>query len=76
MEGCAKVIGNVRNGLVGDMFGKYPELAVYLALGVGYWVGGLKFRGVSLGGTGPAIRRLARGDAIAGASSGKEMMAA
>jgi putative transport protein len=31
-------------------FAKYPELAVYLALGVGYWVGGLKFRGFSLGG--------------------------
>jgi putative transport protein len=32
------------------IFAKYPELAVYLALGVGYWVGGLKFRGFSLGG--------------------------
>lgn len=28
---------------------KYPELAVYLALGIGYWVGKLKFGGFSLG---------------------------
>jgi putative transport protein len=33
------------------MLNKYPELAVYLALGVGYWVGSLKFGKFSLGGT-------------------------
>lgn len=32
------------------LFGKYPELAVYLAVGIGYWVGNRKFRGFSLGG--------------------------
>ncbi len=30
--------------------GKYPELGVYLALGIGYWVGGIKFGGFTLGG--------------------------
>ncbi|HEX6884196.1 MAG TPA: aspartate-alanine antiporter [Planctomycetota bacterium] len=34
-----------------QLFQKSPELAVYLALGLGYWVGGLKFRGFSLGGS-------------------------
>ncbi len=29
---------------------KYPELGVYLALGIGYWVGGIKFGGFTLGG--------------------------
>jgi putative transport protein len=33
-----------------QLFTKYPELAVYLALGVGYWVGGRRIRGFSLGG--------------------------
>jgi putative transport protein len=33
-----------------QLFTKYPELAVYLALGIGYWVGNRKFRGFSLGG--------------------------
>ena len=32
------------------LFTKQPELAVYLALGIGYWVGNRKFRGFSLGG--------------------------
>ena len=32
-------------------FQKYPELAVYLALGVGYAIGGLKLGGFSLGGS-------------------------
>ena len=32
------------------LFTKYPELAVYLALGIGYWIGNRKFRGFSLGG--------------------------
>ncbi|HNQ89047.1 MAG TPA: aspartate-alanine antiporter [Verrucomicrobiota bacterium] len=34
-----------------QLFTKNPELAVYLSLGVGYWVGTRKFRGFSLGGT-------------------------
>ena len=33
-----------------NLFSKQPELAVYLALGIGYWIGGLKVRGFSLGG--------------------------
>src|SRR5512137_1245105 len=32
------------------LFTKNPELAVYLALGIGYWVGNRKIRGFSLGG--------------------------
>lgn len=31
-------------------FNKYPEMAVYLALGIGYWIGNRKIRGFSLGG--------------------------
>lgn len=34
-----------------QFLGKYPELAVYLALGLGFAVGGLKVRGFSLGGS-------------------------
>lgn len=34
-----------------QLFQKSPELAVYLALGLGYWVGGLKFKGFGLGGS-------------------------
>lgn len=30
-------------------FEKYPELAVFLVVGVGYWIGGFKFRGFGLG---------------------------
>lgn len=33
-----------------SILGKYPELAVYLALGVGYWLGSRKFGKFSLGG--------------------------
>lgn len=33
-----------------QILAKHPELAVYLALGIGYGVGSLKFRGFSLGG--------------------------
>src|SRR5688572_7492012 len=29
---------------------KYPEMAVYLSLGVGYWIGNRKVGGFSLGG--------------------------
>ena len=32
-----------------NQFTKYPEMAVYLAIGIGYLIGGLKFRGVGLG---------------------------
>ena len=31
------------------LFGKYPEMGVYLAVGIGYLIGRLKFRGVGLG---------------------------
>jgi putative transport protein len=31
------------------VFTKYPEMAVYLAIGIGYLIGRLKFRGVGLG---------------------------
>jgi putative transport protein len=30
-------------------FEKYPELAVFLVVGVGYWIGGFKLRGFGLG---------------------------
>ena len=33
-----------------QIFTKYPEMAVYLALGAGYWIGNRKIRGFSLGG--------------------------
>jgi putative transport protein len=32
-----------------NLFLKYPEMAVYLAIGIGYIIGGIKFRGVGLG---------------------------
>jgi len=32
-----------------NVFAKYPEMAVYLAIGIGYLIGRLKFRGVGLG---------------------------
>ena len=31
------------------MLARYPELAVFLAMGVGYWIGGFKIRGIGLG---------------------------
>ncbi len=34
---------------LGTTFTKYPELAVFLAVGVGYWAGAFKVRGVGLG---------------------------
>jgi putative transport protein len=34
---------------MGKLFTKYPEMAVYLAIGIGYLIGRLKFRGVGLG---------------------------
>lgn len=36
-------------GWLGSVFTKYPEMAVYLAIGIGYVIGRLKFRGVGLG---------------------------
>jgi putative transport protein len=43
-------------------FAKYPELAVYLAVGVGYWVGSFKVAGISLGGvTGSLLAGIAVG---------------
>lgn len=32
-----------------SLFTKYPEMAVYLAMGIGYLIGSVKFRGVGLG---------------------------
>jgi putative transport protein len=34
---------------MGKLFTKYPEMGVYLAVGIGYLIGRLKFRGVGLG---------------------------
>ncbi len=34
---------------IGATFSKYPELAVFLVVGVGYWIGAFKFRGFGLG---------------------------
>ncbi len=34
---------------LGHLFEKYPEMAVYLAIGLGYLIGGLKFRGAGIG---------------------------
>jgi putative transport protein len=36
-------------GVVGEALTKYPEMAAYLAVGLGYLIGRLKFRGVGLG---------------------------
>jgi putative transport protein len=33
-----------------EFLAKYPELGVYLALGIGYWFGSIKFGGFTLGG--------------------------
>ena len=32
-----------------DFLVKYPEFTLYLAIGIGYWIGALKFRGFGLG---------------------------
>jgi len=32
-----------------DLFAKYPEMGVYLAVGIGYFIGRMKLRGVGLG---------------------------
>ena len=37
-------------GWLASVLTRYPELAVYLALALGYWVGGFKLRGFQLGG--------------------------
>ena len=34
---------------LGHLFEKYPEMAVYLAVGLGYIIGALKFRGAGIG---------------------------
>lgn len=34
---------------IANVFTKYPEMAVYLAIGIGYLIGRVKFRGVGLG---------------------------
>jgi hypothetical protein len=36
-------------GWLSNLFAKYPEMAVYLAVGTGYAVGRFKVRGVGLG---------------------------
>jgi putative transport protein len=47
---------------VAGMLAKYPELAVYLALGLGYWLGSVKFGKFSLGGvTGSLLAGIAIG---------------
>ncbi|GMU71489.1 MAG: aspartate-alanine antiporter [Betaproteobacteria bacterium PRO3] len=43
------------------MFGRYPELPVFLAVGLGYWAGAWKFRGFGLG---PVTSSLVAGLAI------------
>ncbi len=35
---------------LGEMLQKYPELAVFAALGIGYWIGSLRIAGFSFGG--------------------------
>jgi putative transport protein len=45
-----------------ETFSKYPEIAVYLALGIGFWVGNLKIGGFNLGGvTGSLLAGIALG---------------
>ena len=34
---------------IGATFTRYPELAVFLVVGIGYWVGAFKFLGFGLG---------------------------
>jgi len=47
---------------LGAMLTRYPELAVYLALGLGYWIGGFRIGSFSLGGvTGSLIAGIAIG---------------
>lgn len=36
-------------GWLANLFTKYPEMGVYLSIGIGYLIGRLKFRGVGLG---------------------------
>ena len=48
-HGCSRRHKPDLNGLACCRFGKYPELAVFLVVGLGYWVGGFKFRGFGLG---------------------------
>src|SRR6201984_939783 len=41
--------GGVSMEWLAKLFTKYPEMGVYLAVGIGYLIGRLKFRGVGLG---------------------------
>ena len=34
---------------IGGTFTKYPELAVFLVIGIGYWIGAFKIGGFGLG---------------------------
>lgn len=36
-------------GWIEHTFRTYPELAIFLSLGIGYWIGGIKFKSFSLG---------------------------
>jgi putative transport protein len=46
--GDAKAKGSLMDWL-SQLFTKYPEMGVYLAIGIGYFIGKLKFYGVGLG---------------------------
>jgi len=47
---------------MGSLLSRHPELGVYLALGIGYWVGARKVRGFTLGGvTGSLLAGMAIG---------------
>ncbi|MCC7487335.1 MAG: hypothetical protein IT529_20360 [Burkholderiales bacterium] len=48
-------------------FEKYPELAVFLVVGVGYWIGSFKVRGF---GPGPVTGSLIVGVLLAGPVTG------
>jgi len=41
--------GPIAMDFLSNMLQRYPELAVFLAIGLGYWVGGFKVRGVGFG---------------------------
>src|SRR6185437_4737702 len=53
---CTRVFAQLSESLLedamewlGHLFVKYPEMPVYLAIGIGYLIGALKFRGAGLG---------------------------
>jgi putative transport protein len=41
--------GGLRMAWLSNLFTKYPEMGVYLAIGIGYLIGRLKFKGVGVG---------------------------